>query len=161
MVKPPVWLLDVDGVVNASRPGWHAAPRVGNASAGGVSFRIRWAPALAQRIRELHRSGRVEIRWASTWNPWVGEIERLLALPPLARAFNEPVTGEGARQAKLAAAHAVLAEGRRLIWTDDEAIPEDRSKLAGALLIEPLYRQGLQPEDMDRIEAFLSEVPNE
>ena len=25
--RPPVWLLDVDGVINATRPGWHAAPR--------------------------------------------------------------------------------------------------------------------------------------
>src|SRR5690348_3934124 len=41
-----VWLLDVDGVLNANRPGWGGPPRGGNAQSGGDLFRIRWAPAL-------------------------------------------------------------------------------------------------------------------
>ncbi|KUL32677.1 hypothetical protein [Actinoplanes awajinensis] len=41
----PVWLLDVDGVLNANRPGWSAAPRRGMAYAGGTGFLMRWAPA--------------------------------------------------------------------------------------------------------------------
>ncbi len=63
----PVWLLDVDGVINVPRPGWNAAPRSGNACSAGTAFRIRWAPALLDRIRALHHTGSVEIRWCSTW----------------------------------------------------------------------------------------------
>lgn len=155
----PVWLLDVDGVLNAPRPDWGAAPRSGMANAGGMDFKIRWAPALADRIRTLNRSGRVEIRWATTWCPWANQIERLLALPALGRAFDGEVNGTAARLAKYAAAVQVLAEGRRLIWTDDEAIPADgpdRDALAGSLLIEPRASRGLQPNDMDAIEKFLN-----
>jgi hypothetical protein len=155
----PVWLLDVDGVLNANRPGWGAAPRSGMAYAGGMGFKIRWAPALANRIRIMHRSGLVEIRWATTWCPWAGQIENLLALPALGRAFDGEVNGTAARLAKYAAAQQVLAEGRRLIWTDDDAIPADgpdREALAGALLIAPSPRRGLQPEDLDAIEKFIA-----
>jgi hypothetical protein len=52
----PVWLLDVDGVVNVARPGWGAAPRSGNAYSGATAYRMRWAPTLIERIR-LRRAG--------------------------------------------------------------------------------------------------------
>jgi hypothetical protein len=161
--RRPVWLLDVDGVINATRPGWGAAPHHGTARAGDLSFRIRWAPALARRIRTLHKSGLVEIRWCSTWCVYADEIERLLGLPELGRAFDEEINGVAARLAKFTAALAVVAEGRPLIWADDDAIPQgdDRLRLGDALLIEPQRRRGLQPEDMDAIEAFVARHSNE
>ena len=54
----------------------------------------------------------------------------------------------------------MLAEGRRLIWTDDEALPPpgpERDELTTdnrALLIAPRPARGLQPEDLDHIERF-------
>jgi len=57
----PVWLLDVDGVINVARPGWGAAPRSGNAYSAGQAYRMRWAPALVERIRALHRAGSVAL----------------------------------------------------------------------------------------------------
>src|SRR5262249_22069995 len=66
-VERPVWLLDVDGVINAGSPGWGGAPRTGNAYSSGMEFRIRWAPPLVARIRALHDRGAAEIRWCSTW----------------------------------------------------------------------------------------------
>jgi hypothetical protein len=62
-MRRPVWLLDVDGVLNAARPGWGEAPRSGTAYSAGQPFSLRWAPALVARIRELHGRGVVEIRW--------------------------------------------------------------------------------------------------
>lgn len=55
------------------------------------------------------------------------------------------MTGEAAKAAKYAAALAVIAEGRPLIWTDDDAIPagDDRAALGDALLIEPRSRVGI------------------
>lgn len=151
------WLLDVDGVINAARPGWGAAPRRGHAYAIGREWRIRWAPALATRIREIHAAGVVEVVWATTWCPDADQIERLLRLPPLRRAWTDHRHGPAARDAKFAAALTELEAGRRLVWTDDEAIPTDPDRLAqldGALLIAPEPGRGLQPADVDAIVAF-------
>jgi hypothetical protein len=160
----PVWLLDVDGVLNVARPGWHALPRRGFAHAQGLNWPMRWSAKLVERIRAAHTSGLVEVRWCTTWCPYAGQLERLFGLPALARALaGEPIPGGPVSDAmKLAAAYEVLDTGRDLVWTDDTAIPEegpDRAALVhrGALLIRPSARRGLQPVHIDRIEAFARE----
>lgn len=161
-MKRPVWLLDVDGVLNVARPGWGAAPQSGTAYSGGQAYRIRWAPALVTRIRALHHSGLVEIRWCSTWCSDADQIERLLGLPRLDRTWHHDISPQAAPTAKLAAARAVLDQGRRLIWTDDDAIPasgpvrDELTATGRALLIAPMPTRGLQPDDLDTIEAFLA-----
>ncbi|WBB94103.1 hypothetical protein [Verrucosispora sp. WMMC514] len=160
---PPVWHLDVDGVINVSRPGWGAAPRTGYAYAAGRGWKMRWAPALITRIRDLHKAGTVEVRWCTTWCAYADQLERLWALPPLVRAFTEDINGDAASLAKLAAARQVIAEGRRLIWTDDTEVPRwgevhDELVFGGALLIRPRGSIGLQPEHLDQIEAFAWDV---
>lgn len=157
---PPVWLLDVDGVVNATKPGWGAAPRRATAYADGDGWPIRWAPALLDRIRSLHTLGVVEVRWCTTWCTWADQLERLWRLPELGRAFTEPINGVAASRAKLAAARQILGEGRRLVWTDDIEVPlsghvyDELTADGRALLIRPSGRRGLQPEDLDAIEVF-------
>jgi hypothetical protein len=160
----PVWLLDVDGVLNVARPGWSEAPHRGEALADGAWWPMRWAPALIQRIARLHASGLAEVRWCSTWCPWADQLETLFGLPRLAAALTtEEATSPGLPRAaaKAAAAFRVLdAEGRRLIWTDDDAIPHGEARLtltAGgrSLLIEPDSARGLQPADLDEIEAWI------
>ncbi|GAT68922.1 hypothetical protein PS9374_04587 [Planomonospora sphaerica] len=158
----PVWLLDVDGVLNASRPGWGAAPRSGTAYSGGTAYRMRWAPALLDRIRALHRAGGVEIRWCSTWCADADQLERLFALPHLARAWSEHLSATAAAAAKLTAARDVLAHGQRLIWTDDVEVPtcgpvhDELTEDGRALLIAPSPGRGLQPGHMAAIETFIS-----
>jgi hypothetical protein len=160
----PIWLLDVDGVLNVNRPGWHAVPRRGLAYAQGMGWPMRWAPKLLDRIRSAHTSGLLEVRWCTTWCPYAGQLEQLFGLPELARALaGEPIPGGPVSDAmKLAAAYDVLEAGRDLVWTDDTAIPEygpDRDALErlGALLIRPSSRRGLQPIHIDEIEAFARE----
>ena len=162
--RPPVWLLDVDGVVNASRPGWGDTPQRRSvwSQTDQVAYPLRWAPQLIDRIRAMHLDGRAEVRWCTTWCPDADELERLWRLPELERALtaNPMPRGEACRPLKQAAARAVLAEGRRLIWTDDDALPKpgpDRDELTEgglALLIAPRPARGLRPEDLDRIESF-------
>lgn len=162
--SPPVWLLDVDGVINSSRPGWGTAPSRAPvwSAADGRAYPLRWAPPLVDRIRELHLSGAVEVRWCSTWCPDADNLERLWGLPSLVRALTADPMPRGAAcwALKLAAARAVLAERRLLIWTDDEATPVDgpvHDELVAegrALLVTPRATHGLQPDDLDRIEAF-------
>lgn len=169
-LAPPVLLLDVDGVINANRPGWGAAPRralVWSAS-DRQSYPMRWAPALVDRIRSLHAAGVVEARWCSTWCADADQLEQLWRLPPLERALTvDPIPrGAACWPMKLAAARAVLAEDRVLVWTDDEAVPAHGSVYdeltAGGrgLLIAPRPSRGLQPDDLDRIEAFVTRSPS-
>jgi hypothetical protein len=158
----PVWLLDVDGVLNAARPGWGAAPRSGTAYSDGQLFRLRWAPRLVTRIRGLHNGGLVEICWCSTWCSDADQVEGLLGLPRLGRAWQHPIGAAAAPAAKLAATRAALDQGRRLIWTDDDAIPasgplrDELTATGRALLIAPRPNRGLQPAHLDAIEAFLT-----
>jgi len=162
--RPPVWLLDVDGVINVARPAWHAQPRHQHAwsPADQVSYPMRWAPELIDRLRSLHADGKVELRWCTTWCLDADVLEELWELPRLDRALDADPMPRGADcwPLKLAAAQEVLAEGRRLIWTDDDALPKPgptRDELTAgglALLLAPKPNRGLRPEDLDRIESF-------
>lgn len=121
---------------------------------------MRWEPELINRIRALHASGAAEVRWATTWCAFADQLERLWNLPVLGRAFTEPINGDVAAKAKAAAALNVVADGHRLIWTDDMEAPasgELYDKLTAngrSLLIAPRSNRGLRPDDMDAIEAF-------
>ena len=157
----PLWLLDVDGVLNANRPGWGAAPRYRMAYIRGEGWRIRWAPKLMARIRQLATD--VEIQWATTWIGATAQLETMFELPHFASAYSAPApryAGFGPSHAslKLDAAARALTEGRRLIWTDDDAIPPPwlaREDLgARALFIAPKPNRGLQPAHLDAIEEF-------
>jgi hypothetical protein len=163
-VEKPVWLLDVDGVINTIRPGWRAAPRKSLVWSGAdnTSYLLRWSPLLIDRIRAVHTDGRVEVRWCTTWCPEAERLESLWRLPALVRALDADPMPRGAQcwPLKLAAAWEVLAEGRRLIWTDDEALPppgparDDLTADGRALLIAPRANRGLQPADLHLIEKF-------
>ncbi|AGZ43428.1 hypothetical protein [Actinoplanes friuliensis] len=163
-VEKPVWLLDVDGVINTTRPGWGGSPQRSLVWSGAdnTSYLMRWAPGLIDRIRALVLEDKVEIRWCTTWCLEADRLERLWSLPAFARTLdNDPMPrGPDCWPLKLAAAWSVLAEGRRLIWTDDEALPppgSDRDELTvdgRALLIAPRSNRGLQPEDLDLIAKF-------
>jgi hypothetical protein len=164
----PVWLLDVDGVLNAARPGWDETPRQGIAFVGEVGYRLQWAPTLIRRIAALHHGGGVEVRWATTWVDHIDQVEGLLRLPRLDTAFNDidvVNAEEGVARKVQAALDVVEVEQRPLIWTDDSAIPQhggvlDRLDRAGlpVLLIAPGSRYGLQPEDLAAIDDFLAEL---
>jgi hypothetical protein len=163
----PVWLLDVDGVINVARPGWGAAPLAGNVYSGGLPYRLRWAPALIARIRAMQTAGTVDVRWCSTWCDDADQLERLFGLPRLSRAWSDAINGSYAPIAKLAAARAVLDAGDRLIWTDDDAVPtsgpvhDELVSTGRALLIAPVPNRGLQPEHLDAIEAFVAAGPGD
>lgn len=119
----PIWLLDVDGVLNAvchpSRPPrtWDSW-RSGTAIAAGERFVITFAPELMTGIRDLHESGMVEIRWLTTWGHDANRsLRHLLELPEF------PVAGEPAYAEawwKLPCAVRAAQDERPLIWTDDD-----------------------------------------
>ncbi|MFI6228549.1 hypothetical protein ACIBCR_14710 [Micromonospora echinospora] len=162
---PPIWLLDVDGVVNATKPGWGGPPHKHGlwSTVDQYEYTLRWAPALVDRIHDLHVNGTVEVVWCTTWCAEADLLERMWSLPALRRAFTEPLRGAEASTAKLAAARNVLADGRRLIWTDDLEVPRsgplyDELTAGGrGLLIRPTSSRGLQRSDLNAIEIFALE----
>lgn len=162
----PIWLLDVDGVLNAvchpRRP-----PRTwrhwstGTACAGGERFAITFAPELMAGIRKLQDPAVVEVRWLTTWgNDANGGLRKLLGLP----AF--PVAGEPEQASawwKLPCAVRTAAEGRPMIWTDDDlgysATASRWAAELGILAIAPDPGVGLTPADLERIRAFCAAPP--
>lgn len=161
--RRPVWLLDVDGVLNARRPGWGAAPKQGYAVADGTAWKFRWADPVVGFVRETMLKGAAEVRWSTTWVPWTNSVEACFRLPVLPLAFSPHAADVW--EAKMTAALAVVeAEGRPLVWTDDERVPtfgamRERLLAAGVpvLLVAPDGRRGLQPEHVAEIAAFLTE----
>jgi hypothetical protein len=162
---PPVWLLDIDGVLNVFQPSWGV-----DLTRVKVGFPIRYAQPLIDRIRAIHASGAVEVRWSTTWCGWPNQLDHLGQLfdLDLPRAFGDRPMSKTWGDLKVEAALAVLAEGRRLIWTDDGEVEAGRrlfpalaqAEAAGqALLIAPESVLGLQPEHMAQIEAFAAAVP--
>jgi len=164
----PVWLLDVDGVVNARRPAWDQPFAQGNAFVDGVAYRLQWAPAVTKYIKAVHKRQAAEVRWATTWVDHVHQVERLLRLPAFRTAFHGlgAAPSVGAPDRKLwAALQVVEIERRPLIWTDDDAIPlfgaqRHRLEEAGVpvLLLAPDPFVGLTPGDLEQIDDFLSSV---
>lgn len=153
MTDIPVWLLDVDGVLNATRPGWGGPGQARHVNVDGHTLRLRWEPKTVACIRTLHMAAVVEVRWCTTWCPWADTLETLWRLPTLTRAWTEPQPDTW--EAKVTAARAVLDSGRRLVWTDDDLDPAELADTAGrALLIHPQPRRGLRPEHLHEIERF-------
>lgn len=164
-MNTPVWLLDVDGVVNANRPGWNAAPHTANVAASGTTWRMRWEPRLTAAIRDIHLSGAAEVRWATSWVSYTDELERVFRLPTLPLAFTDEAY-KSVTEAKInAALHVVEVERRPLIWTDDEVVPSSgdlytRLHASGVplLLLSPKPNRGLRSADIDAITVFLASL---
>lgn len=163
--KKPVWLLDVDGVLNAETPKWPENPYSGMAIANTVSFKMRWSPTLIRKIKEFHASGRVEIRWATTWCDFIGSIESLMGLPQF-KCESIPPNGIN-QKAKINAALSVIVAERPLIWSDDNAIPvkgqagwDSRLKYpnAGRLYLVPDERHGLTSDHIDLVDKYLNMI---
>lgn len=173
----PTLYIDVDGVVNANEPhqGW-GKTKQGSASAEGFKYRIRWSPAMIERLSAL----KVRLIWATTWRryaaqniaPLVGWEEAAHAswlAPPKDHDYDEYAPSLSWKVDALVADQ--IANGPTpVIWIDDELADKDSmdqfdvlKKIAGLdiILVAPTARVGISPKDMVRIEEFISRVsPN-
>jgi hypothetical protein len=147
-----VWLLDVDGTVNAERVDrsvWPAWTVQDVWLRGAFRFEVRIADGVLEFLARVHDEGYAEIRWCTTW----GESAAL----DLAPAFDLPlwsVTKVGSFADKRRAAHAVVHdEGRRLLWTDDEIVGIEPWQ--GSTFIRPDSKTGLSPSDLGLIARTL------
>lgn len=180
----PVWLLDVDGVINASTampdtdvwPQW----RTGWAAAVGSSWPITWAPPVVDAINRLFLAGRADIRWLTTWLDEANDsLGRLVGLPelPVVPRFNKAGAGGGPhgflgvragatdRWWKLAAARRLLdpQPHRPLVWTDDDLVWEADARVwaeqrqGPTLLVAPATDVGLTAEHLTAIDEFCAD----
>lgn len=177
-----VWLLDVDGVVNAAgfRPDTGTWPRwrTGQAVAGGLRWPIMWAPPVAEGIRRVHDSGLADVVWLTTWledaNASLAPLLGLPRLPVLPRpdvAARSPHGFLGRRSAtaarwwKLAAAQRALdpQPRRPFVWTDDDLDLQDDARTwaqqrpGPSLLLAPDTAVGLTPDHLETIEQFCAD----
>jgi hypothetical protein len=172
----PVWLLDVDGVVNAvtARPDETVWPtwRTGWATAVGGIWPITWAPAVVEAIVRVHAAGVADIWWLSTWreaavtslSPLVGLPEMPVAGQPgrISHGFVGSPAPTGTRWWKLAVARRLLDPypHRPLVWTDDDLVHQAdarewaEQRPSPTMLIAPATDTGLTAEYLEAIEDF-------
>lgn len=159
----PVWLLDVDGVINCSNPNWHQKPSTGKAYAFGMKWPMRWAPSLIVALHNIHSRRLAEIRWCTTWceGDSVRDLEALWELPEFQSAIPSAERNAVNDTVKFdAALRVITCERRPLIWTDDKAIPthgvqhDDLTRSGRNLLIRPNESRGLVPEHIIQIITF-------
>ena len=178
----PVWLLDIDGVVNvvAEKPypsvwpksAWQRA----HADVDGIRYPLLVAAPVVDFVSEVHATGSAQVRWHTTWQqhavhtfgPLFGFPELAVEHAPEFGAPPRPRAATGGAPPvsawwKLAAAERVVAEQQRaLLWTDDDLGYAVQTLGLGAvqecadcLLISPRTDHGLTPEHLERIRAFL------
>ena len=136
-------------------------------------YLLSWDPTITARLRSWHESGRIEIRWLTTW---ASDADRLLAepmgLPRGLTTYERPEFGPsgfagpwGGRSGwwKLDVARSVAeAEpDRRIVWIDDDLAEQaaDTGEWLAAnphvLVVAPDLLVGLTHEQLDQVEAWL------
>lgn len=169
----PVWLMDVDGVLNALRPD-PSRHVITEACAEGRWFSIAYDPAVIHRLSRLHKDGVIEIRWLTTW---CDDANRSLA-----DAIGMPqLIVEGAsryrtmgymehRWWKEPAAHEVVRHdpSRMVIWSDDELdsrivtgqVPWVSAR-TNVITITPDRWAGLTLDEVERVVRALTDEEEE
>lgn len=181
MTEKPVWLLDVDGVINA-------CPYDGQfpstypietwsliyGTAQGKQWPIRYSSSLIERINEL--SEHAEIRWHTTWTEDAPALGAQLGLKEFKVAdtsgyyqqkFSGYVNYSNYNWWKFQAAEDVLRnEGRHLVWTDDDLGSEWQHLIAdiarecelNVICVQPQTYCGLREAELNEVEKFISKI---
>lgn len=161
-----VLLLDFDGVMNAHKPRWDGTIHSCEVTdSRGESWNINYSQELAKKLLEMHDTGRVELRWCTTWCEDADVLEKALGWPRLYRSLYTAGLADMSYSdmtlLKLQAAFEVVeVERRPLIWVDDTAIPTTGShhvrlcREGPALLLKPETQFGMTRDDILRIMEF-------
>lgn len=156
-----VWLLDVDGVLNAlgGRPGWPGRARAELRTFGGGVTELHYAPALMRVLTLLHHRRLVEFRWLTTWEEDApGVFAPLVGLDVGARIAGRADDDEP--WWKLRAFRSTCAgDAPFVVWTEDE-LPDhpevaeavtDAERAGRALVLAPSPATGLTPGDIETV----------
>jgi hypothetical protein len=175
----PVWLLDIDGVINSIsvKEPKHIWPSTSwergevQNSLSPEKWPMLWSRDVVDFILTIHADDLAEIRWHTTWQEEAVLVSELVGLPefPIAKCpeFRENgsvVAAEQMREGRpgwwkyMTAERVLVEEKRPLIWTDDDITWEmtriHRAQLAlkgEVLFICPDQATGLTPKHLEKI----------
>lgn len=176
----PVWLLDIDGTVNATMTiGRAAHPQDHNPARetawpagvewlerrgdefGGERYALQAAVPLLDYIRLVHREQLAEIRWLTTWREGAKFFAALMDLPDMPVEMEMPGTGYSEWWKLKIAQRVLYTERRPLVWADDDifynvsrAVRRSMAK-DGALLISPTTSLGLMESEVQLIDRYI------
>jgi hypothetical protein len=175
--KPPVWLLDIDGVINAtsSKIQTHIWPESEWTRQHVDGFQITAARRVLDFIRAVHAEGLADIRWHTTWQDRALDVGAAFGLPEfeVQDCPEWPPTSElvafwmkegWPKWWKYKAAERILTEEKRpLLWTDDDIFSELnavrrqelKSHKLGVCLVTPFSMNGLDSSNLRVIEKWL------
>lgn len=178
--EKPLWLLDIDGVINAAvgtdgKIPTHAWPRdvwTDDRAMGQTrEWRILAAAPVVELIRSVHEQGRAEIRWHTTWQSQAANVAKVLDLPEFAVEHAPEYDWDEERHRaqwwKLPAVWREVANGRRILWTDDDAsyylTTEQKIRLrqAHVQIVSPSFTEGLCKKHLRIIDEWLPGGANE
>lgn len=159
-MSPALWLLDVDGVVNAvstfpKKSVWKDFTKVQVAK-----MPIWYSPTVVEFINDANRSGRAQVAWLTTWGEQArAELSPALGLDDFPVWSTESASSGQHGWWKLEAAKRCPTD-RRLVWTDDDLRVERLSwewvgTRADTLALSPWEHTGLDAGDLSRIDRFL------
>jgi hypothetical protein len=172
-VTKPVWLLDVDGVLNM-HPRRAAQRNIVHTATD--DWKIDWNPAIIDVIKDVQTRDIVDIVWLTTWEEEIHHISALFDMPFMLcghTILHDVRTADGKRfpktnitdWSKREVFHYFRTQ-RPVIWTDDSAI--DVREVNGTigtvdnvLFIRPDYRIGLTPEHLVVIMSFIGRHTHE
>ncbi|MBT1176523.1 hypothetical protein JS532_02950 [Bifidobacterium callimiconis] len=144
----PLVLIDFDGVINQfpdgkvrrrqNSTGWMRPgdPRVGLYSPGNWfvpdhredidtryhgRLRLLWSGELVERLKALD----AQVVWLSTWQPYVDALDLRLGVDWPTEHWYDPVTREHRYTGKRRTVLDHLADGRPIVWIDDEETTYD------------------------------------
>ncbi len=162
-MKPPVWFLDIDGVINAVTDSTPAGYRFEMVETMGQQWPIRWRPEVVDFVNRVSRNGLAEVRWLTTW-----EQDASANLAP-ALGFDEfdsydipDSDSRGGWWKTDVVTEFIATEGRPFVWTDDDLAIEDVSMLRDVeldhLALSPAPAVALSDEDLARIHHALQSM---
>lgn len=180
----PVWLLDVDGVVNRyfARPQeWDEDARYGHAfhTVGGMTMNVYWGVPVVEFINAAAEF--VDVVWLTSWG--VTANTELVPMAGLAGPFPvgsvlaglpSPDPGVSFLGHKVDVVLELFTEtagnggeplfgGRRVVWSDDELSADVRGgvsvafgdRVGDVLFVRPGYHVGLTPQHLNQIRSFV------
>ena len=129
----------------------------------GRRFTIRWNMELVVRLDALD----ADKYWLSTWQPETMQLNRALGVDwPTIHWYN-PVTREGIWTGKRRTIVDALAQGRPIVWLDDEETTHDASlavestsHTAPVLAVGPDPAIGISRPQMKLVEEFVQDSPD-